>query len=1279
MRWQCSPTARLSQRDGLEPVFANWDFAIARLNPDGSLDTSFGTGGIQKTPIWIDGADAARAVVVQSDGKIVAVGSLTVDASQKHDFGIIRLNSDGSYDTTFNPTGTVPGTAYYHFGEGEDHAQGVIIEPDGKYVVAGRAFKGTHYDFGLVRFTTTGLVDTTFGTNGSVTTDFGNNGPPGGFNTAEESAYGIVRQSDGKLVVAGYAYIDGIDFALARYDANGNLDTTFGTNGKVTTSNVGYDLNSSATDFGLAMTIQPDDKVIVVGTSQDNFAMARYNPNGSLDTTFSYDGKVDTDFGTIDSAYAVAVDAMGKIYVAGTGACSSCDPTETKDFALARYNSDGSLDATFSSDGKTTADFFHDDFAYAVTIQADSKVVIAGSTKPDASFTTANFAMARFDASILPTPNAPSSLSATAASSSQINLSWQDNSTNETGFKIEQKIGAAGTYYEITTAGMNITNYADNGLSANTEYCYRVRATNSGEHSSYSNESCATTFVSVTSPGDLDPSFGTGGTMSIDANAPGARLNRIYALAQQPDGKIIAGGTAYQTSGAGARTEFIIGRFFPNGALDTTFGYNGFQAANVFLNTGGDEVRAVAVQDDGKIVAVGPAWNGSINRSDFGIVRLNTDGSFDVSFGNNNGQSFYDFGWILPPGSGGDDNAYGFVIQPDGKFVIAGSAWNGNNTDFGLVRLTPTGAADLTFGTSGAIFTDFGSSDVARAIVQQPDGKLILAGYAHNGSDNDFALARYDANGNLDTSFGNGGKVTTEISGQDGAYAMALQADGKIILAGQTGVAGDFALVRYNPNGTLDTSFGTGGKIITDLGGSATAFAVAVQSGGKIVAAGRGPCLTNCEQINFVNPPGGSTTDTSEFVLVRYNASNGSLDSSFSSDGKVYTDIRIKDQANAILINSFDGSILLGGSAEYAPPVGPLASWDIFAMARYDGSNQTDTAPPNAPTNLQATAMGSTQINLSWQDNSTNETEFRIERKTGAGGTYAQIATVGANVTTYPNTGLSSSTLYCYRVFATNVYGDSSPSNERCLSTGSVLFVIERATGSVRTDGSYNCGLGTPGPVNPPAAPCFNSGTGADLAEAIDVSESVEPGDLVEPDPNQPKHYRKARPNSTIASVVISSKPGMTMALKSGQAPLALPIGTALVLSAFSLHTFYMDACSVFRTNTHACPYGSMSVGALAEGKTEESSVSIRQLLQETAYRAQIETRPLLALVGRVPVNASTENGPIRAGDLLIASATKPGYAMRCIEAKRCEGAVIGKALEALEKGEGIVLILLMR
>jgi uncharacterized delta-60 repeat protein len=285
-----------------------------------------------------------------------------------------------------------------------------------------------------------------------------------------------------------------------------------------------------------------------------------------------------------------------------------------------------------------------------------------------------------------------------------------------------------------------------------------------------------------------------------------------------------------------------LARYNPNGTLDPTFGKSGIVTTD--FAGGPDGAVALAVQADGKLVIAGAA-NQELN-IDFGLARYNRDGSLDTTFGTG-GTVITDF-----RGDPLGDRVSSLAVQADGKLVAAGTIGfrEKSSTEFALARYTADGTLDATFGTDGKVTTAFhnpsGTSfdNVLHALVLQPDGRLVAAGTARGTPVHiDFALARYNPNGTLDPTFATGGQVTTGFGfdlGDDQAFALALQPDGKLII---TGIAfpenstADIGLVRYNRNGTLDRTFGTGGKVTTDFGSSASGRALALQPNGRLVVA----------------------------------------------------------------------------------------------------------------------------------------------------------------------------------------------------------------------------------------------------------------------------------------------------------------------------------------------------------------------------------------------------------------------------------------------------------
>jgi uncharacterized delta-60 repeat protein len=349
----------------------------------------------------------------------------------------------------------------------------------------------------------------------------------------------------------------------------------------------------------------------------------------------------------------------------------------------------------------------------------------------------------------------------------------------------------------------------------------------------------------------------------------------------------------------------------PNGALDPGFGSEG--KVTVGLPGG---ASAMALQADGKIVALGTRT----------LARYNTDGTLDPTFGT--------AGAVTIVFGGVQDAAQGVAIQPDGKIVVVGSTRTSTRDDFALARYNADGSLDTGFGTDGRVSTDFnGQVDKAWAVLIQNDGGIVVAGHAATatplGVDNDFAVARYTSAGALDTTFGTGGKATTNVAGlADLASAAALQPDGKVVLAGRVADGGadnpDVGLVRYTAGGTPDPDFGDGGVVRADVtaGNWDEASDVAVQPDGKVLVAVPA----------FVN-------GSFDFLLARFDAS-GDLDGAFGSAGLATTRFSSgTDYARGLALQS-DGKIVVVGQT-------PGVTNTDMAVARYTAGGSLDTAFDN--------------------------------------------------------------------------------------------------------------------------------------------------------------------------------------------------------------------------------------------------------------------------------------------------------------------------------------------
>jgi uncharacterized delta-60 repeat protein len=401
--------------------------------------------------------------------------------------------------------------------------------------------------------------------------------------------------------------------------ASGDLDGTFGAGGRVTT-------DFGGSEIGYAVVVQRDRRIVVAGgrseSPSDDFVLARYTASGALDRSFDGDGKVATDFGdTFDWALDVEIQTDGRLVTAGRSSLGE-EEVDGADFALARYNRDGSLDPTFGEGGRVLTTFDSGIAgASAVLIQADGKIVAGGSTGGGPE---SDFALVRY----LP-------------------------------------------------------------------------------------------------DGELDPSFGDGGRVVTPVSSV---TDWLLALAVQPGGKVVAAGYSYQ---ALSRGHIAIARYNPDGRLDSSFDGDGIVVATS-LPPGmvGEHVHALR---NGRLLVAGIG----------GVARFNGDGSLDESFG------------VGGRAGAGDLGAYTAAIQPDGKILVIGSVAKGGAAvgDFSVTRLTAAGRLDTTYGRRGSVVTGFspGSDDQALDGVLLPDGKLVVSGMSNPRPQAgtwgpwDFAVARYVA------------------------------------------------------------------------------------------------------------------------------------------------------------------------------------------------------------------------------------------------------------------------------------------------------------------------------------------------------------------------------------------------------------------------------------------------------------------------------------------------------------------------------------------------------
>ncbi len=824
------------------------DFAVARYTASGALDGAFGTGG-KTTIIFGSGEDVAKGVAIQADGRIVLAGDTMFPGNI--DFAVARLNSNGTPDNSFS--GDAKFTMDIASGR-EDHGNAVAIAPDGKLVVGGWRVNATGFkDFALLRLNTNGTMDSSFGSGGKVVTDFDGQDDFAG-DIAVMSNGQVVAGGTSAWMVQGSAPHLQYRTAAARYLIDGQLDSSFGGTGKVavaidTTGDVNTQMNaivvladnriavagdiwlaaqhgwwasyftadgaqlfvggsdldfagtgdyatdialtpegkliiggyrdlqgeapaSMSSDWGLVrvtthlaldqafgdygsvvgrlggfqgsadgVAVQADGKVLAVGRgdtfyktgfpqsfggglgfSRSVAGMVRYNVDGTLDTTFGDRGLAWLPDRFV-RYYELVIAPDGKIITVGAASINNGE-----DLLVARYNTDGRLDTTFGVQGASVIDFGGSDLGTAVALDADGHIIVAGASQ---GTNTSAAAIARLNS----------------------------NGTLDTTFSGDGKLIDS---RNITLSSVVVL--PDHRIAAAGPYGFVAR---------------------YTAAGTPDSSFGTGGALNIDRNLV------LSGLALQPDGKLIAGGT---NLGFG---EAVVARLLGSGALDGSFGSEGISRFS-FGGNPGDLANALALQSDGKIVVAGGAAGQE------GVARLNTDGKLDPSFGVGGKSNF-------KLGGGLGDAARDVAIAPDGRIVTAGVSSvdsSGDELVFGLARLLADNAAPpapLTInGTSGADTIQVSRSGSVLSVQVNTtttlyDAARISALFVNGGDGNDTMT--------IET-----GGIAATLHGNNGADRVTGGNENDVIF----GDAGDDVISAAGGNDRID-----GGSGADDMSGGA--------------------------------------------------------------------------------------------------------------------------------------------------------------------------------------------------------------------------------------------------------------------------------------------------------------------------------------------------------------------------------------------------------------------------------------------------------------------------
>ncbi|MBF0481253.1 MAG: hypothetical protein HQK82_06205, partial [Desulfovibrionaceae bacterium] len=1000
-------------------------FALVRFHDDGRLDVyqnmshqgfGFETSGWEETSFGYDAG--IKALAVDANGFIVAGGYAKTASGDLYQFALARYDLSGIPDQNFGSDNSNPGTVTTGLTGNDVSINSIAIDSIGRIVAAGTASDGTNSYYAAARYSASGSLDVTFGTTGSgvqlfcgttgdttggadsvtvlqsgnilvsghvidshtsywaiglnqldrngtfagVTGSLDSNGNGTGvlidyFGVANGSAFYSAVDANHDLVVAGTTIIgSATDIVLARYDANGVLDTSFGVGGteyvdvtKISSSFSTVSVNGLAIDTagdggifvaGMVMSgsdmdfmvasftssgsasafitnrfngddcgatgiaVESDGKPVVAGwiynpgSGNNQIVVARYTTALSLDPAFNYVSAGQFGYATGDyfnglaQAQAVAIQSDQKIVVAGCAAGA-----DYNNFALIRFTSGGAVDRMI------TTDFAGDSAIYALAVQPDQSIVAGGTAKPGGS-DFYQFALARYDSDL--------NLERYTAMS----VGNGDARINALAIDASGRIVAAGGFSPFSM------NYTDIALARYTAY------------------------------GSLDTTFGDSGIITVQPFKT-QRNNTAWSVAVQNDGKILAVGNA--ADGQGVDSLGIL-RFDVNGAT-ATFGATGGLNSNgdgtgALLYNFGDSHAAspfhMALDASQDIVIAGTVTVNSVQ--EVLLARYDSDGVLDASFGAY-GMEFVDVSPLTPdfgssyPFSAPLVNALA-IDANSGNIYIAGSVHDGNAnsgagaTDFLLMQFSSGGAYQAYAASNFDGVTDWTATSLA---IQPADGKIVVAGYDDNGSSyRNFAVARYTTSLGLDPGFngangggsGGPGYATGDYflaSAQANAVTLqTVSGDLKIVLGGGAMTGGEndvsqFALVRLNSDGSF------GHNVLTSFDGDAAITSLVTQTADQYVVAGG--YATTFTQMNY-GEGGVISTPHVEFALARYDKIGLSLDNAFGSNGTVVSSIGGEDaQISSIAIAS-DGSgdILAAGTT---------ASKQI-ALARYTAAGVLD-------------------------------------------------------------------------------------------------------------------------------------------------------------------------------------------------------------------------------------------------------------------------------------------------------------------------------------------------
>ena len=955
-------------------------FALARVNSDGSMDTTFDGDGLVTTPIGT-GHSLAWGLTVQSDGKILLCGNTSTslaNGATGRNFAVARYLPSGALDTSFATNGIKVMALGAYASNYMEYARQVLVQPDGKIILSGKAGLAGAASTAVVRLLANGALDTTFDGDGIFTTSIANSGG------------GCALQSDGKILVGGApsgALLTG-PFSLIRLNSNGSLDTTFDGDGMV-------DITFNATQGNFAsMLVLPDDRVLAIGSKFGNnhheFAMSMLGHALAPEISVAFNGREivsgDTTPSTLDGTAFGAVGvgssltrefqlrnigstslSVSSVTVSAApfrivdGFTGSTPAGESRTFRLAYepgaagthtatvtiQSSDTSeATTTFSVSGSSTAgDDFGDTLAQATTITVNNDTV---NGRLDFATDADWFRLEVTDRGVL---------SAWSTGTTDTLGAFFDASGTMIGTESDNHDGVNFHVFASVTPGVYYLRVRSQGaIGPYTVATHFDRTTLDAPASISASDGVFASKVQVTWPAvpgaeryyvrrsyypypylGQDRPYTTSTT--LDDN-PGQLERPFYYWVRSWSAS--TGYSAFSPMDDG----MMAFPTFGEGTLDRTFASNGLATWSYSTDAVG---KAVAAQSDGKMLVAGRVLNGSYY--DFGVARFLSNGSLDTTFGTS--------GYVLTDFAGGSDYAAAMRIQPDGKILVAGYAVDGSVAKFALARYLTNGTLDTSFGTAGKVLTRFtyNSADNINGITLQPDGKIVAVGTSAVGSENAVALARYNSDGTLDLNFGISGMARVVQAGVQGAIDVVVFSGGRIAVV--CGSSGQAVVLGFLPDGSLDTGFGTSGRVSID---SAFGTSIAMADDGKLVV---------------------GASSNGQLLATRLNT-DGSLDTSFGTSGKSITNFP-QTTGNSYIAIQGDGKIVLTGNGGGYP--------NGISMARMNADGTLDASfgsaglmtkvfPPDqsVPESITIGADGNIYTGGWTQNTTTNQRSFALTR-----------------------------------------------------------------------------------------------------------------------------------------------------------------------------------------------------------------------------------------------------------------------------------------------------------